>query len=299
MTDKYLPWSELQGVEEIDVGRYFEYDSDALDMFRKWLDILHGEDKRVLEVGAGSGFFTSILLQLNPDMNLTCLEPDEEFVAALKDRFGNRIRVIQSIIEEPSVDEESFDVALGHIVIHNLVDPIVALKQMKRSVKRGGHVVTIDPVTGSKHYLPSDDVKQAFELLNKAKAVVWDQRNEVMAYPENHNPWNRCYPQLYEEVGLDSIRCHGWTSVFTLSDRRIDYGERKKWIGMRRSLISLSKKTTKKLLLGTGTSENDIGNAFATVEEYLKELDQATEEELGHIHEQEIYHRTITIGRKP
>lgn len=299
MTDRYLPWSNLQGVDEIDVGRYFEYDTDALEMLRKWLDLLQGECTRVLEVGAGSGFFTRILLRLNPDMELTCLEPDEEFVTALKDRFGNRIKVIQNIIEELSVDEESFDVALGHIVIHNVVNPIMALKQMKRSVKRGGHVVTIDPVAGSKHYLPNDDVKQAFELLGKAKAVVWDQRHEVMSYPENHDPWNRCYPQLYEEVGLDNIQCHGWTSVFTLSDGRIDFGDRKKWISMRRTLMYQSKETTKKLLLETGTSEDDIENALVTVQEYLKELEQATEEELSHIHEQEIYHRTITIGRRP
>ncbi|MHA1960878.1 MAG: class I SAM-dependent methyltransferase [Candidatus Thorarchaeota archaeon] len=299
MTNSYLPWSDLQGIDEIDVGRYFEYDTDALEMFKKWLDFLQGEVTRVLEVGAGSGFFTSILLRLNPTMELTCLEPDEKFIAALKDRFGNRIRVIQSIIEEPSVDEESFDVAFGHIVIHNLADPIMALKQMKRSVKRGGHVVTIDPVTGSKHYLPNDDVKQAFELLSKAKAVVWDQRHKVMPFPENHDPWNRCYPQLYEEVGLDNIQCHGWTSVFTLSDKRIGFGERKKWISMRRSLMARSKETTKKLLLETGIGEDDIENALATVQEYLKELEQATEKELGHIHEQEIYHRTITIGRRP
>ena len=33
-------WSELQGVDEIDVGRYFEYDADAIQRLGTWLGFI-------------------------------------------------------------------------------------------------------------------------------------------------------------------------------------------------------------------------------------------------------------------
>ena len=36
-------WSKLQSASEMDIGRYFEYDSDAMEMFKSWLPFVDDE----------------------------------------------------------------------------------------------------------------------------------------------------------------------------------------------------------------------------------------------------------------
>ena len=108
-------WSKLQGVDEITVGRYFEYDEDAKKLFQKWFAFLQKPNTNVLEIGSGSGFFTNILLNLFENIKLTCLEPDETFAETLKSRFGDRITIVNEPIETTTIQSDSFDYSISHI----------------------------------------------------------------------------------------------------------------------------------------------------------------------------------------
>jgi len=296
--DDLAGWSELQGVDEIDVGRYFEYDADAIQRLGTWLDFIRNSAANVLEVGAGTGFFTRILLKLNPRMTLTCLEPDDTFVKVLEQRFGRRTRVVQGTIEESSIQSESFHAVVSHIVLHNLPDALRALCVMKEAVRKGGHVVAIEPAPGFMNHYPSDDIARSFRLLGEVKTLRWRKRKEVHRLPEDWQPYSRCYPQIFEKAGLRRIRCYGLSCVFTLSDERYSFAERKKWIRMRRKLLEDERTRTTRELMELGTSEQDIDRAYSVVFDYVGQLERASEEELSHIHEQEVTNRTVTIGQK-
>ena len=99
MNETKHDWSKLQGVDDITVGRYFEYDEDAKKLFQKWFAFLQKPNIDILEIGSGSGFFTNILLNLFDNIKLTCLEPDETFIETLKSRFKNRIKIVNEPIE--------------------------------------------------------------------------------------------------------------------------------------------------------------------------------------------------------
>ncbi|MGY5854684.1 MAG: class I SAM-dependent methyltransferase [Candidatus Thorarchaeota archaeon] len=299
MPQELPTWSYHQSVEDIDIGRYFEYDEDAFQMYSKWLDFLSAPSIRVLEIGSGSGFFTKFLLRINPKMTLTCLEPDELFVQTLRNRFGDQITIVQSTIEEMALTE-SFDVVISHIVIHNLVDVIGALEKMNQVVVLGGRVVTIEPLPWSRNYYPATGLEQAFEVLNRSLAFKCTKRHEAqdLELRESHNPWNRCYPQLYEQIGLTDIRCHGWTSVFTLSDTRHEIDEKRKWISMRTKWFEKERPEREAVLIEAGVDKDEIDTAYTTILDYFATLGAATDEELKHIHEQEIVHRILTIGKK-
>ena len=107
----------MQSIDEISVGRYFEYDLDALDLFRKWLKFMAIPKIKVLEIESGSGFFTDILLTLFPEITLTCLEPDEVFVEKLKERFGKKIGIVVDEVETMKIEKNTFDVLISHIVL--------------------------------------------------------------------------------------------------------------------------------------------------------------------------------------
>jgi SAM-dependent methyltransferase len=298
MSSFRFSWSALQSAKEIGVGRYFEYDPDAIEMFSRWLDFLCKPPVKVLEVGAGTGFFSEILLQLNPSMKLSCLEPDDQFVEVLQRRFKQQIETIKGTIEDVQRPSDLFDVAISHIVIHNLRNPVKALKEMKRMVRTGGFVVAIEPLAGRRHYLPSEELKQAFSLLDEAKVFFWRQIAETGDNPVNINPWQHNYPVLFDEAGLRFLRCHGWTSVFTLSDDRYGFDERMKWIKMRHEVLMSSRDEITGILFDNGKKKEEVNKAFEAISTYFKKLVGVTPEELSKIHEQEIVHRIITIGFK-
>lgn len=291
-------WSYLQSIDEITVGRYFEYDIDALDLFRKWLEFMNDSGMKVLEIGSGSGFFTDFLLTLFPEIELTCLEPDEVFVEKLKRRFGKKITIIIDEVETMKIEKNTFDVVISHIVIHNLANPIVALEQMKRVTKTNGRIVVIEPLPASRNYYPSQEVTDAFDFLNKARIHKCIQRAKTYAIEGSVNPWNNCYPRFYKEISLTNINNYGWTSVFTLSDNRYDYLEKKKWLKMRTQLIENSKEQTAKILLEAGEAKENIEAAFRVISAYFEKLNNASKEEMLGLHEQEIVHRIIVIGQK-
>ncbi|MGY5874136.1 MAG: class I SAM-dependent methyltransferase [Candidatus Thorarchaeota archaeon] len=301
MVPRELPtWSFHQSVEDIDVGRYFEYDKDAFQMYSKWLDFLSEPSIRVLEIGSGSGFFTKFLLRINPTMNLTCLEPDELFVQTLKERFGDQIKILHRTIEGMALEPESFDVVISHIVVHNLLDVVDVLEEMKQVTKIGGRVVTIEPLPFGRNYYPTKDLENAFNVLDRALSFKCTKRHEAQdsELRESYNPWNRCYPQLYEQVGLQDIRCHGWTSVFTLSDTRYEISEKRKWIRMRTKWFEKERPEKESVLIEAGVEQGEIDSAYATILDYFATLEAATDEELKHIHEQEIVHRILTTGKR-
>jgi SAM-dependent methyltransferase len=280
------------------VGRYFEYGKDAIAMFSRTLPFLNQPSVNVLEVGSGSGFFTSILFRINPDMRVTCLEPDASFVETLRARFGERVTVVPARLGDAAIPSAGFDVAISHIVVHNLIDPVRALSKMRRVVRRDGYVVAIDPLPASRQYFPSEEVELAAALLHEVKVYRSVERQRQLGASEGNDPWRRNYPQLFDQAGLVFLSCYGWTSVFTLSDRRYPFSERKKWLQMRYDLVSSSRERVTEALLRAGREKAEIDQAHQVMLAYLRGLIQASEEELNRTHEQEIVHRIITIGRK-
>ena len=70
------------------------------------------------------------------------------------------------------------------------------------------------------------------------------------------------------------------------------------WISRRKQLLLDVRDERTRVLVDAGMNPDKISNAYETVLAYFETLENATEEELSHIHEQEITNRIITIGQK-
>lgn len=250
-----------------------------------------------MEVGAGSGFFTGKLYQLYPRAKITCLEPDPELRQSLSHKFPD-IETIKTPLEEFNGEEEVFDIVLSHIVIHNLPNPVTVIKQMKKAVRKGGFVVCIEPVLGSRHFVSDQAVKEAFDTLWQYKVIMSTRRADTLGDSERQSPFYNSYPEFFEKLGLVNIRSHGWCSVFTLSDARFDFKTRKIWIRKRKQLFEDQRLITTKMLLESGMDSSKIEDAYCTLFKYFEMLENANEQQLAHIHEQEITSRVIIIGQK-
>jgi ubiquinone/menaquinone biosynthesis C-methylase UbiE len=96
-----------------------------------------------LEIGAGTGYFSLNLLQTNVVKEATCTDISPGMLATLEhnaETLGLQDRVTTAACDaaELPFDDESFDLVLGHAVLHHLPDLPHAFQEFRRVLKPGG-----------------------------------------------------------------------------------------------------------------------------------------------------------------
>lgn len=103
-----------------------------------------GRFGHTLEVGAGTGFVTLNLLAAGVVESAVCTDISPGMLAALAanaERLGQRVETVAAAAEELPFADESFDVVLGHAVLHHLPDLPRALAEFRRVLRPGGLVL--------------------------------------------------------------------------------------------------------------------------------------------------------------
>jgi SAM-dependent methyltransferase len=99
---------------------------------------------RSLEIGAGTGYFTLNLLQAGVVAQATCTDISPGMVGTLADnaqRLGLSVRAARADAESLPFGDESFDLVLGHAVLHHLPDLHAAFDEFHRVLAPGGVIV--------------------------------------------------------------------------------------------------------------------------------------------------------------
>ena len=102
--------------------------------------------RRVLDVGAGIGTFTEALA---PGREVTALEPDPAFVAALHSRFAGtpNVRVVAGDVQ--ALDSASLPARFDSIVCFNVLEHIAddndALRRLRAQLVPGGRLLLLVP----------------------------------------------------------------------------------------------------------------------------------------------------------
>jgi SAM-dependent methyltransferase len=98
---------------------------------------------RALEIGAGTGYFSLNLLQLGIVREATCTDISPGMVTALAAnarRLGLKVRAARADAESLPFANESFDLVLGHAVLHHLPDLPRAFAEFQRVLRPGGRI---------------------------------------------------------------------------------------------------------------------------------------------------------------
>src|SRR5687767_10520620 len=99
---------------------------------------------RALELGAGTGFF-SLNLKLAgvlDEVHVTDLSPGMvEAAKANAERLGFTVEGRVADAERIPYDDDTFDVVVGHAVLHHIPDVETAFREMLRVLKPGGRFV--------------------------------------------------------------------------------------------------------------------------------------------------------------
>jgi len=104
---------------------------------------LHHGFGRSLEIGAGTGYFSLNLLQAGIVREATCTDISPGMVATLAEnanRLGLDVRAARADAESLPFGGHSFDLVLGHAVLHHLPDLARAFAELHRVLRRGGRI---------------------------------------------------------------------------------------------------------------------------------------------------------------
>jgi len=194
MTSEALPGSEWTGLRGRFMGWYLS------SPFRRLSELLFLGDSRsrvlaevraalkgegtLLDVGAGSGYYSLAIARALERGKVMSLDLSREMLqrlreAAKKRGLADRIEVLESSVYEIRLDDDSVDIAIANGVFHELAHPELALREMVRVLRPGGHIIVTD-----------------------FRADTWIGRRIASAHrSEDHGPFS---PQELERLLLDA-----------------------------------------------------------------------------------------------
>jgi SAM-dependent methyltransferase len=122
---------------------------DLKSAFMKELSAILRGDEVVLDVGAGSGYFSLPVAKQLDRGKMICLDLSEEMLHRLgrmaeKSGVRDRIEILKGNASSLQLDKESVDLAVSHGVFHELSNPEAVLREMLRVLKPEGWVVVTD-----------------------------------------------------------------------------------------------------------------------------------------------------------
>ncbi|MHB1468452.1 MAG: class I SAM-dependent methyltransferase, partial [Solirubrobacteraceae bacterium] len=103
-----------------------------------------GRYARSLEIGSGTGYFTLNLMRAGTIESATCTDISAgmlETLAGNAARLGLEVKTVRADAERLPFPDESFDLVLGHAVLHHIPDLTTAFAEFARVLKPGGTVL--------------------------------------------------------------------------------------------------------------------------------------------------------------
>jgi ubiquinone/menaquinone biosynthesis C-methylase UbiE len=116
----------------------------VLAKVRKVLGSDPGPFGESLEIGSGTGYFTLNLMRAGVIERATCSDISPGMLATLSanaQRLGLEVATAQADAEQLPFADESFDLVLGHAVLHHIPDLPRAWREFARVLKPGGTVL--------------------------------------------------------------------------------------------------------------------------------------------------------------
>jgi ubiquinone/menaquinone biosynthesis C-methylase UbiE len=124
------------GIDFGDLGR-----AQVLAKTAKALGHDPGHYARSLEIGAGTGYFTLNLLRAGVIAEASCSDISPGMLSVLRanaERLGLEVQTTPADAERLPFKHASFDLVLGHAVLHHIPDPARAFAEFARVLAPGG-----------------------------------------------------------------------------------------------------------------------------------------------------------------
>jgi 2-polyprenyl-3-methyl-5-hydroxy-6-metoxy-1,4-benzoquinol methylase len=121
---------------------YGRYEQKRIDSVLKRIDkLIVNNKKRALDFGAGTGNITGKLLRLG--YTVTAVDISSDMCEVLKRQFKdyvkeNKLKVVNSSIEEAGFEGQQFDLITCYSVLHHLPDYLAVIQKLSTILRKGG-----------------------------------------------------------------------------------------------------------------------------------------------------------------
>ena len=131
-------------------------------------DTIFSKGSYVLEAGSGVGAQTKIIAVKNPDSKFISVDLSEESINEAKELIKSlgiqNVELKQADIYDLPFKDETFDSVIICFVLEHLQNPLQALRELKRVLKKGGTMIAIEGDHGSAFFYP--DSKYAHSAID-------------------------------------------------------------------------------------------------------------------------------------
>jgi ubiquinone/menaquinone biosynthesis C-methylase UbiE len=127
------------GIDFGDVG-----EAQVVSKVSKALGRAPGRFARSLEIGSGTGYFTLNLMRAGLIGEATCTDISPGMLSALSanaERLGLEVRTVPTDAECLPFEDASFDLVIGHAILHHIPDLAQAFREFARVLAPGGTVL--------------------------------------------------------------------------------------------------------------------------------------------------------------
>jgi SAM-dependent methyltransferase len=144
-----------------------------------------GRYRRALEVGAGTGYFTLNLLRKGTIESATATDISAgmlERLAATARRLDLEVETVRADAEQLPFEDGTFDLVLGHAVLHHLPSPEAALGEFRRVLVPGGTLAFMgEPSRGG------DRLAAVPKRVGRLAAPIWRRLVGTQLVPDHRH----------------------------------------------------------------------------------------------------------------
>jgi SAM-dependent methyltransferase len=149
--------------------------------------------ERSLEIGAGTGYFTLNMLQDGTVREATATDISPGMLDTLQAnaaRIGVAVDTVACDAEELPFSDASFDLVLGHAVLHHLPHLDRAFAEFRRVLRPGGRVVFAGEPSRTGDRIAAYPKRAALRAAPAWRALIGARAADGYAMPDTHDAWH-------------------------------------------------------------------------------------------------------------
>ena len=172
----------------------------------------------ILDVGCGPGSITVGLARWATHGSVTGIDVGKEVLQAAQQLVHeagcSNVSLEEASVYELPYEDSSFDLTYAHQVLQHLSDPVLAIQEMVRVTRPGGHVAVRD----SDYYTMScspesqmiDEWRRIYRLVARHNGAEPDAGRHFLAW--------------FHQVGLHEVTCSATATVYATKEERENWG---------------------------------------------------------------------------
>jgi len=173
--------------------------------------------ERSLEIGSGTGYFTLNMLQDGVVGQATATDISPGMLDALQAnaaRIGVSVETVACDAESLPFADASFDLVVGHAVLHHIPHLDRAFAEFRRVLRPGGVVVFAGEPSRTGDRIAAYPKRAALKTAPVWRQLVGARAADGYEMPDTHDPW----PQAHDGLDGESLEAFVDVHAFTPED---------------------------------------------------------------------------------